>query len=158
MPQFESTFFLAQIFWLLLCFGTLWTAMHFWIVPRLTALQEKRRKFLEGKIEEAKVYQQRAEALIQENQEHLEKARQDAVALIHEALHASQNSIQEVFYELQNAHHDRMEALKSELCQKQDQVIEKLRKEIPDLVELCLGLGAGAEIANNVPESQRPPL
>jgi len=140
MPQFESTFFLAQIFWLVICFGILWAAMQFWVVPRLNILQKKRKHSLEAQIEEAKNYQQRAEVLMQENQEYLEKARQDATALIHEALHESQHSLQEALHELRHIHHTKVEALKSDLIQQQGEMISKLKKEIPFLVQLCLGV------------------
>jgi len=153
MPQFESTFFLAQIFWLLVCFGVLWSTMQFWIFPKLKALQHNRKKSLEKKIEEAKVFQHRAELLMKETHDYLEQSRQEAAVLIHESLHSSQNSLQEVIQGLKEAHHAKLELFKNELAQKQDNVLESLSKEIPSLVHLCLGLKN-----NDVQEEYQPTL
>ncbi|ETZ04741.1 ATP synthase subunit B family protein [Holospora undulata] len=42
MPQFDSQFFASQIFWVCVCFGVLWGAMHWWVVPRVRDIQKIR--------------------------------------------------------------------------------------------------------------------
>jgi F0F1-type ATP synthase membrane subunit b/b' len=140
MPQFNSTFFLAQIFWLMICFGVLWSAMQFWVFPKLEALQSNRKKSLEQKIEEAKLFQHRAELLMKETHDYLEQSRQEAAVLIHEGLHASQDSLETVIHGLKEVQHAKIELFKNELTQKQGEVLAKLSKEIPSLVYLCLGV------------------
>lgn len=154
MPQFDSTFFLAQIFWLLICFGALWAAMQFWVLPQLSHLQKRRKHSLERLIEEAKIFQQQAEILMKENAEYLSKSRQEAATLIHDSLQASQNSLEEVIQELKEAHHTKIDVFKTELAQQQEKALDKLKKEIPSLVQLCLGIES-TEIQQN---QQRPTL
>jgi F0F1-type ATP synthase membrane subunit b/b' len=153
MPQFKSTYFLAQIFWLMICFGVLWSAMQFWVFPKLHALQKNRKKSLEQKIEEAKLFQHRAELLMKETHDYLEQSRQEAAVLIHEGLHTSQDSLQKVIHGLKEVHHAKIELFKNELIQKQDEVLARLSKEVPALVDLYVGIKK-----NSVQEESQPTL
>ena len=46
MPQFDVQFFASQIFWLCVCFGILWSAMHFWVVPSVRSIWAERGGYL----------------------------------------------------------------------------------------------------------------
>jgi len=47
MPQFDSSSFLSQIFWLAICFATLYFAMKKVYLPRITEILAQRRKNIE---------------------------------------------------------------------------------------------------------------
>ena len=42
MPQFDTRYFFSQIFWAVLCFGLVWSVVHFWVMPRLHDIYAKR--------------------------------------------------------------------------------------------------------------------
>lgn len=47
MPQFDSTFFPSQVFWLLVCFAVLYFAMSKIYLPRITSIIKERKKAIE---------------------------------------------------------------------------------------------------------------
>lgn len=53
MPQFDVQFFASQIFWVCICFGILWGAMHFWVVPSVQHIWAERSGYVREISEEA---------------------------------------------------------------------------------------------------------
>lgn len=42
MPQLDSRYFSSQFFWIIVCFALFYTCVHFFIVPRLKSILERR--------------------------------------------------------------------------------------------------------------------
>ncbi|PPE03356.1 hypothetical protein [Holospora curviuscula] len=82
MPQFDSHFFPSQIFWVCACFGVLWVAMHWWIIPRVRSIQAVRSAHLATMMEEVqRLHAKSADIHLQcdTQQEHLEKLFQNQI-------------------------------------------------------------------------------
>ena len=71
MPQLDPTFYVAQLFWLVLSFGFLWAIMHFILLPRVRTFVEKRVGIIDGILAQAEKIEQEAEALAHQNDLHL---------------------------------------------------------------------------------------
>ena len=89
MPQFNTTFWLSQVFWLLISFGSLYLGVRFIIFPMFDTIFKKRAEKIERPLEQAEElvsktqkmqYQaeQRKQDLSRRQADQLEKAQQQA--------------------------------------------------------------------------------
>ena len=89
MPQFNTTFWLSQVFWLLISFGSLYLGVRFIIFPMFDTIFKKRAEKIERPLEQAEAlvsktqkmqYQaeQRKQDLSKRQADQLEKAQQQA--------------------------------------------------------------------------------
>ncbi len=63
MPQFDSTTFISQIFWLILCFIALYSFIDLVIVPRISKIIEERDDIIQGNRIEAVKLQEEVSAI-----------------------------------------------------------------------------------------------
>jgi F-type H+-transporting ATPase subunit b len=63
MPQFDSTTFISQIFWLILCFVALYSFIDLVIVPRISKIIEERDDIIQGNRIEATKLQEEVSAI-----------------------------------------------------------------------------------------------
>ena len=80
LPQFDSSFYSGEIFWLLFSFGILWGCFQFWIMPHFYSLEKQRKKSLdyilkemtqlEEKISSLRISQKKRLADVQRNIDH----------------------------------------------------------------------------------------
>ena len=83
MPQFDSTTFASQIFWLVICFFFLILAMIKYILPRLDLTIETRIKKIQQDYENTEDLQAKIDQLNDENKKNLMKAHREANELVH---------------------------------------------------------------------------
>jgi F-type H+-transporting ATPase subunit b len=84
MPQFDTTTYVTQVFWLLVCFSVLCIFMRFLVVPRLASALEMREQRLQEDWNQAKTLTQTWESLRQEDLMRLSEARGNSHSLIHQ--------------------------------------------------------------------------
>ncbi|MDQ6987730.1 MAG: ATP synthase F0 subunit B [Mariprofundaceae bacterium] len=63
MPQFDTTFFSAQIFWTIISFVVLFAVLSRWILPRITSILQQRAQLIEDEIAAAHKRHQEADSL-----------------------------------------------------------------------------------------------
>ena len=145
MPQFDSSSFLSQIFWLSLCFMGLWACLHWMIVPKFLSIRDKRKKSLEDLIEQAKAIHTEAEALMKQNELRQEKTRQEARQIIQEASAQGEAMVRKAMEEFRELYDQRIQNFHHELEQQThlshsfDQ--ENLISELTNLLMARKGFG-----------------
>lgn len=82
MPQFETSTYLTQIVWLLLCFFSLWFVMSWFIIPRIEDIIEQRRRKIDGYIQKAEKINKQALSSLEKYETALQKAKKQAAAAI----------------------------------------------------------------------------
>jgi F-type H+-transporting ATPase subunit b len=82
MPQFDIGTFPSQIFWLAICFSFLYMMMHFYIVPTIDGILVTRKNRIARDSEQAQIARKEAEAAKQAHKQALEKAHQQAMAMV----------------------------------------------------------------------------
>lgn len=95
MPQFDTHFFSSLIFWEFVSFGILlWVLYKFAMPPILEALETRERKIREN-LDQAEQNRTAAEQRLQEYEEKLRGASQEAEALLAEAKNRAQRLLEE---------------------------------------------------------------
>jgi F-type H+-transporting ATPase subunit b len=85
MPQFDSSTFTPQLFWLLLTFSVLFVAMWRHALPRLSGILEARRQRIASDLEKAAAFKAEAEQVAAEYEKALAEARDKAAAALKQA-------------------------------------------------------------------------
>ena len=85
MPQLEVSTFASQIFWLIICFGTLYYLLSRKALPRVAEILEARQDRIAADLDEAQRLRVEAEAALAEYEEAVAKAQAAAQALLAES-------------------------------------------------------------------------
>lgn len=92
MPQFDVQFFASQIFWVCVCFGILWGAMHFWVVPSVQNIWAERSRYLREISEEA----ERLNSVSSDIRARCQAQREDLEHQLHQRLQTVSQSHEEI--------------------------------------------------------------
>jgi F-type H+-transporting ATPase subunit b len=84
MPQLDPSTFGSQLFWLAICFVTLYLVMALVVIPRITGTMGARANQLDGDLAEAEKLKDKAEAALKAYEEALAEARTRALGLAQE--------------------------------------------------------------------------
>jgi F-type H+-transporting ATPase subunit b len=82
LPQMNVTTFPSQIFWLLITFGAMFLLFSSKILPNISEVMERRRETIDSDLETAQTLRDEADAVQDEYQKAIEKARNDAAELL----------------------------------------------------------------------------
>jgi F-type H+-transporting ATPase subunit b len=85
VPQLDASTFASQIFWLIICFGTLYYLLSRKALPRVGEVLEARQDRIEADLDEAQRLRQEAEAALAEYEAAVAKAQGEAQALLSES-------------------------------------------------------------------------
>jgi F-type H+-transporting ATPase subunit b len=85
VPQLDVSTFASQIFWLIICFGTLYYLLSRKALPRVSEVLEARQDRIEAALDEAQRLRQEAEAALAEYEAAVAKAQGEAQALLSES-------------------------------------------------------------------------
>ena len=111
MPQLDTSSYISQIFWLLVCFCSLWGLLSVFVIPKIADIVEQRKR----KIDE---YIQKANALNQQAKDSLDKYH----AVLEQAEQTSKEEMQkgrdELQRYLQNAEADLSKRLNKKIAEK----------------------------------------
>ncbi|MGC6534060.1 MAG: F0F1 ATP synthase subunit B' [Parvibaculales bacterium] len=84
MPQLDPSTFGSQLFWLAICFVTLYLVMAVLVLPRISGTMSARTGQLEGDLAEAEALRDKAQAALAAYEEALAQARTNALGLAQE--------------------------------------------------------------------------
>ena len=82
MPQLNPEFWLAQIFWLIFIFGTLYVIIWKLILPKITASIENRKRHLVNDLDEAEKIKKNAEKKLNDYKAIIENAKKEAKKIV----------------------------------------------------------------------------
>lgn len=85
MPQLDVSTFASQIFWLIICFGTLYYLLSRKALPRVAEILEARQDRIAADLDEAQRLRVEAEAALSEYRTAVAKAQAEAQALLSES-------------------------------------------------------------------------
>ena len=108
LPQFDTTFFPSQLFWLVIFFGILYILMARFALPRITDVLSERQRRIEDDLDRAAQLKAQTEATIRDYEQALAEARSQARAVL-------QRSQEEITRLVQNRHWEVTERLSTEV-------------------------------------------
>ncbi len=85
MPQFDTTTFSPQLFWLAVTFAVLFVAMWRYALPRVSGILEARQERIDADLEKATTLKEEADKVLAEYDKALAEARDRATAAIKQA-------------------------------------------------------------------------
>jgi len=74
MPQLDPSTYASQLFWLVICFFTMWFVMAKFIIPRIAEILELRQKKIDDNLRQAEEFQAKSEAALKRYEAALDKA------------------------------------------------------------------------------------
>ena len=78
MPQLDSSTFISQIFWLIVCFSVLWTIIGCFVTPKISDIVQRRQHKIDDYLSAAEKFKQSAEELVARYDAAIAKAEQTA--------------------------------------------------------------------------------
>ena len=126
MPQLNPEFWISQIFWLTLTFGTLYIVLSKLILPKISANLELRKSQIQENIEAAEKQRESSESKIKEYNQIILKTRLDAKNIIKDARDKALKNISSKKDVLDNQINNEIK--------KAEQEIKLLRKGAPEKI------------------------
>ena len=123
MPQLNPEFWIAQIFWLLLIFATLYLIIWKVFLPKITYSIENRKSKVVSDLDEAQKLKENAEKKLNEYKEIIEKSKKDAKKIVEDGKKLLDKDI---------------ESKKQKINNQIEAELKKAEKEIKDLTKSSL--------------------
>ena len=147
MPQFDFSVYCSQIFWMCVSFGLLFWAMQTLLIPKIRQLQQKRADEKNALLEESQALLDQAVALEQDIESRRKNARDDAEAVVSQALALCGQRMQAELYAHQSSYQAQLAQLEKTIDQERAVAWKTLYDSVPDLCDLLTKKWANA--ANN---------
>lgn len=137
MPQLDVSTFSSQIFWLLICFGTLYYLLSRRALPRVSEILEARQDRIAADLDQAQRLRREAEATLSTYEQAMAKAQDEAHALLADA----QNRLQAEAAERQ-AELDRQ--LREQLAEAEARIASARQRALAELENAAVGAAQAA--------------
>ena len=141
MPQLNPEFWISQIFWLTLVFGTLYIILSKFILPKISANLELRKSQIQENIEAAEKQRADSESKLKEYDQIILKTRSEAKNIFKDA---RDNALSDI--------NSKREVLEKQIdieIKKAEQEIELLRKGAPEKINK-IAIEISSEIAKKL--------
>lgn len=135
MPQFDTTFFGSQVFWLMLCFGALWGGMHALIVPAFRKIIKQRQDRLQVLTDQTRQAQDELETVLARTEDELQQAQTAAKALVAEAIAATQAYVQHYMDEKQMYYRQETQKAQDTHAQDMEKMLVDVQQQVPAIVK-----------------------
>lgn len=127
VPQFDTSWYVGEVFWLLLTFGLLFLGMKYFIFPMIQDVFVERKQLIENDLSIASVVNERAEVLMKDYNAHILSAQEAKAEVINETYQDIQKFSAHV-----DAEHD--EVFRSQIDETEKQM-QKVRADFVDEVD-----------------------
>lgn len=144
MPQFDFSVYGSQIFWMCLSFGLLFWAMQRFLMPKIRQLQQKRADEKNVVLQEADALLEKALALEQDIESRRKSARDDAAAVVSQALELCGQRMQSELYAHQSSYQAQLAQLEKTIEQERTVAWKTLYDSVPQLCDLLTQKWANA--------------
>ncbi len=145
MPQLDPSTFDTQLFWLTICFVTLYLVMAVFVLPRITNTLAARAAQLEGDLMQAEALRDKAETALAAYEEALAQARTRALGLAQDMRGEVQADIDRQKAELDAKLAEQSQAAEARLMEVRTAALDGLRDAAQDIVgDVMVAIGADA--------------
>ena len=141
MPQLNPEFWISQIFWLTLTFGTLYIILSKLILPKISSNLELRKSHIQENIEAADKQRKNSESKLKEYEELIIKSKLEAKNIFKEA---REKTLKEI-----NSKRENLEKQIDEEIKKAEQEIISLKKTVPEKINK-IAIETSLEILKNL--------
>ena len=135
MPQFETTYWVSQIFWLLMSFGVLYLGVRLIVFPLFDSIFKARQEKVDALLNQAEVLTKKAESLEEKKQGEQQRQEQRIQQRLNEAHEKGQEDFQKVLAQnekhlmkLFQNHIQKMERQETDVLKGADTFVAKAQK------------------------------
>jgi F-type H+-transporting ATPase subunit b len=146
MPQFDTTTFAGQIFWLVLSFGLLYVLVSRVILPKFISIVDQREDRISQDIRAAKDLQKEIDYLQAKVAETKRQAIHEVTDLYDKEKRSLDDSFKKEFLEMKHHIHAEQERFVLDLAERQKILKETFALEAPELVDQVLKKVANASL------------
>ena len=138
MPQLNPESFSSQIFWLFISFSILFLIVHFFLLPKLTKVREKREETVNNYITQTQNLNQQIDNIITQIDEELNKAKNSFNEKIKEELEKNKVIFEKEVNLIEKNFEIKKDKLNSKLLESKKNISNKIPKICMDLSDhLC---------------------
>ena len=148
MPQLDPSTFGSQLFWLAICFVTLYLVMALVVIPRISGTMGARAEQMDSDLAETEKLRNKAEAALKAYEEALAEARTKALGLAQEMRAEVQAETDRQKAELDAKLAEQAQAADARLAAARDAAMDGLRDAAKDIVADVMG-AIGADKAKD---------
>jgi F-type H+-transporting ATPase subunit b len=148
MPQFDTTTFAGQIFWLVLSFGLLYVLVSRVILPKFISIVDQREDHISQDIRAAKDLQKEIDYLQAKVAETKRQAIREVTELYDKEKRSLEDSFKKEFLEMKQHLHAEQERFVLDLAERQKVLKETFALEAPEIVD---------QVLNKVVKASLPP-
>jgi F-type H+-transporting ATPase subunit b len=145
MPQLDISFYIPQLFWLLVIFGGLYLCMAYGILPRLERSLKTRENALNQLRHRAQELEMEVETLRRSNESKLRTEHDTALEQISDYTQKWKKEATQKEFELQPLMHQRLDALYQDLQGQQREILRSMKDKEKELVALVVEHLTGVE-------------
>ncbi len=145
MPQFDTSTFASQLFWLGVTFFLLYILMSRLALPRVQEVMEKRRHRIAQDLSKADAFSDQAEAARMEYERNYADSKEKAALIISETSISMRNSIEEKRKELDREYQDKVEQAVQTIAAKRGVIQGQLEQVAQDVTQTIITKLVGAK-------------
>jgi len=138
MPQLDTSTYVSQLFWLVVCFLVLYLILSYIALPKITRVLQMREETIEAKINKASTFREEAEDLLGEYEASLASARAEAHNLYKASSNATTAEMAIKQKDILNKLSDRLHLAEQDLFRARIEASHELGKMSEDLANLIL--------------------
>lgn len=139
-PKWNELILGAVAFFLLFAF------MARWVLPRVNAILEERRKRIQGDLEKAEQARHEADDLLKQYRENLAGAREESNQIIEEARRTAESMRQEMTKRAEEEYQQIVSRAQDEIRAERDRVFNELKSQVGDLSLALAGRVVGESL------------
>jgi len=153
VPQLEVATFASQIFWLIICFGTLYYLLSRKALPRVAEILEARQDRIAADLDEAQRLRVEAEAALAEYEAAVAKAQAEAQALLAQAQAGLQAESAARQAELDAKLAEQVSRAEAEIAQAKQAALKELRAAAVGIAQSATEQLAGLKVTKKAAEA-----
>lgn len=127
MPQLEIQSYPSQIFWLIVCFFSMYFIMAQIIIPKIADIMEQRRQKIDSALEKAMTIKQQAEKSLQKYEDALAKATAEAEKSLNKTQDELNRMVAEKQAELEKELKAKIEAGEEQIRQSKEAALKEVK-------------------------------
>lgn len=153
MPQIEISSFASQIFWLIICFGTLYYLLSRKALPRVAEILEARQDRIAADLDEAQRLRIEAEAALSEYEAVLAQAHAQAQTLLSETLARLQADAAARQVELDRQLAEQVRVAEARIAEAKQTALKELRGSAATVAQAAAAHLAGLKVTKKAAEA-----
>jgi F-type H+-transporting ATPase subunit b len=153
LPQLDVSTFASQIFWLIICFGTLYYLLSRKALPRVAEILEARQDRIAADLDEAQRLRVEAEAALAEYEEARAKAQAEAQALLGESQARLQAETARRQAELDARLAEQVATAEAQIAEAKQAALKEIRTSAVGIAQAAVEQLAGLKVTKKAAEA-----